>query len=346
MSYKSTFLGPNNTIEEAIRLLNSQTYKIILVVNSKNVLLGTLTDGDIRRAIINHQKMSDSIKEIMSKNPITATNDDSNKSIIAMMKKHDVMHIPVIDEYGSVVELETLQDILNKKNLNPVLLMAGGLGKRLHPLTNTTPKPLLEIGGKAILETILERFISQGFFNFFISAYYLSDQIQNYFGDGSKWGVNISYIIEEKPLGTAGVLGMIPNDLGNFPLIMMNGDLLTDINFQHLLNFHKNHDGVATVCVRNYDFQVPFGVVESEDSIIKDIIEKPVHNFFVNAGIYAFDKKFISGVVKNSYLDMPELIKSKISNNEKVNLFPIHENWEDIGSIEQYTKAQRDSINE
>jgi len=346
MSYRSVFLSPKDTIEKAIRVLNSEPYKIILVVNSKDVLLGTLTDGDIRRAIINHKKMSNCISDIMSKNPITTTAEEPSKSIISMMKKYDVMHIPVIDENGVVVELETLQDMLNKKNPNPVLLMAGGAGKRLHPLTNNTPKPLLEIGGKAILETILERFITQGFYNFFISAYYLSDQIQDYFGDGSKWGVNINYIIEDKPLGTAGVLGLLPNKLKDFPLIMMNGDLLTDINFEHLLNFHNKQGGIATVCVKEYEFQVPYGVIEAEDNIIKDIIEKPTHKFFVNAGIYAFDEKFIKDVVENSYIDMPDLIKRRINLKERINLFPMHENWLDIGSMDEYEQAHKDSLHE
>ena len=346
MSYKSVFLSPNNTIEEAIRVLNSERYKIILVVNSKDVLLGTLTDGDVRRAIINHKKLSDCIKEIMNKNPITATMNEPLKSVVSMMKKYDVMQIPLIDEDGVVVELEIMQDVLNKKRENPVLLMAGGFGKRLYPLTNNTPKPLLEIGKKPILETIIERFISQGFYNFYISLHYLSEQLQDYFGDGSKWGVKINYIIEDEPLGTAGVLGLLQDKLTGFPLIMMNGDLLTNINFEHLLNYHKDQSVIATVCVREYDFQVPYGVVEAKDNIIRDIIEKPTHKFFVNAGIYALDEKFIKDIAENRYIDMPDLIKSKINHKERINLFPIHESWLDIGSMDQYKKARRDYLYE
>ena len=342
MSYKSVFLSPNNTIEEAIRVLNSEPYKIILVVNSKDVLLGTLTDGDVRRAIINHKKLSDCIKEIMSKNPITATMKEPLKSVVSMMKKYDVMHIPVLDEDGVVVGLETMQDVLNKKRKNPVLLMAGGFGKRLYPLTNNTPKPMLEVGEKPILENIIERFISQGFYNFYISLHHFSDQLKDYFGDGSKWGVNISYIIEDKPLGTAGVLGLLQDKFKDFPVIMMNGDLLTNINFEDLLNFHKDQGGIATVCVREYDFQVPYGVVESKDNIIMDIIEKPIHKFFVSAGIYAFEAKFINGIVKNNYIDMPDLIKLKINNQERINTFPIHEYWLDVGSMDQFNKANID----
>lgn len=346
MSYRSVLLSPNDTIEKAIHVLNCEPFKIILVVNSKDVLLGTLTDGDIRRAILNHKKMSDCLSDIMSKNPITVTVETPIETIVSMMKKHSVMQIPVIDENMAVVGLETMQGMINEKRHNPVLLMAGGFGKRLHPLTNNTPKPLLEIGDKPILETIIERFASQGFYNFFISLHYLSEQLQDFFGDGSKWGVNINYVIEDEPLGTAGVLGLLPDNLTDFPVIMMNGDLLTNINFEHLLNFHKDQGGIATVCVREYDFQVPYGVVEAEDNIIKDIIEKPKHKFFVNAGIYALDKKFINGVIKNRYIDMPDLIKSKINRKERVNLFPIHEYWLDIGSMDQYKKASRDYLHE
>jgi dTDP-glucose pyrophosphorylase len=342
MSYKSVFLSPNNTIEEAIRVLDSEPYKIILVVNSKDVLLGTLTDGDIRRAIINHKKLSDCVKEIMTKNPITAAMNEPLKSIVSMMKKYDVVHIPVIDEDGVVVELETMQNVFNKKRKNPVLLMAGGFGKRLSPLTNNTPKPLLEVGKKPILENIIERFVSQGFYNFYISLHHFSDQLKGYFGDGSKWGINISYIIEDKPLGTAGVLGLLQDKFEDFPVIMMNGDLLTNINFEHLLNFHKDQGGIATVCVREYDFQVPYGVVEAKDNIIMDITEKPIHKFFVNAGIYAFEAKFINGIVKNNYIDMPDLIKLKINNQELINIFPIHEYWLDVGSMDQFNKANID----
>ena len=182
MSYRSIFLSPNDTIKKAIHVLNYEPGTTILVVDSKDVLLGTLTDGDIRRAIINHKKMSNCISDIMSKNPITATVETPLKSIVAMMHKHYVKHIPVIDENGAVVGLETMQDMPNKKRHNPVLLMAGGFGKRLHPLTDNIPKPLLEIGNKPILETIIERFISQGFYNFYISLHYLSEQLQDYFG--------------------------------------------------------------------------------------------------------------------------------------------------------------------
>lgn len=342
MSYKSVLLDPNETIERAIHVLNSESFKIILVVNPKGVLLGTLTDGDIRRAIINHKNMSDCISDIMHKDPITATVGDSTEVILLMMKKYSVMQIPVINKNGMVVAIETMKGVSNKKKHNSVLLMAGGFGKRLRPLTNNTPKPLLDIGGKPILEIIIERFISQGFYNFFISVHYLSEQFQDFFGDGSKWGVNIHYVIEDEPLGTAGVLGLLPSELTNFPIIMMNGDLLTNINFEYLLNFHKDQGGIATVCVKEYDFQVPYGVVETEDNIIKGIVEKPIHKFFVNAGIYALDKGFINSIARNDCIDIPELIKCKINNKEKINTFLMYEYWLDIGSMDQYKQANID----
>ena len=346
MSFKSVFLSPSETIEKAINVLNNESYKIILVVNSKEKLLGTLTDGDIRRAIINRINISSCVSEIMSQNPIVAKDNDSFKVIVSLMKKHNVMQIPIVDQNGIVTGLEIMQDVLNKKNHNPILLMAGGFGKRLYPLTNEKPKPLLKVGDKPILENILERFISQGFYKFYISLFHMSEQLQDYFGDGSKWGVDINYIIEDKPLGTAGVLGLLPKRLLDFPIIMMNGDLLTNMNFDDLLNFHKDQKGIATVCVREYDFQVPYGVVEAENNRIKNIIEKPIHKFFVNAGIYVLDKEFIGDVIKNVSIDMPDLIKKKIVDEKKINIFPVHEYWLDIGSMEQYQKARRDFVGE
>ena len=192
-----------------------------------------------------------------------------------------------------------------------------------------------------ILENILDQFISAGFHNFYISIYYKADMVQKYFGDGSSWGVSIKYVYENKPLGTAGSLGLLPSDLPKLPILMMNGDLLTKVCFEELLSFHLQEDGDVTMCVREYDVLVPYGVIKTDGSHVKSITEKPVHKFFVNAGIYAFDEKFLKGVVENRYIDMPDLIKSKINLKERINLFPMHENWLDIGFHSEYKSANK-----
>ena len=166
--------------------------------------------------------------------------------------------------------------------------------------------------------------------------------VQEHFGDGSKWGANISYIYEDEPLGTAGSLGLLPNEIPNLPIIMMNGDLLTKVNFEQLLQYHNEHPAIATMCVREYDFEVPYGVIESEGYMVNNIVEKPVHNFFVNAGIYVLDYELVKSVDGNDYLDMPDLLNEKILKGFPVNMFPIHEYWLDIGQIDEYEKAHKD----
>ena len=247
------------------------------------------------------------------------------------------MHIPIIDKDNVLVGLKTIQELTyNNKLDNPVFIMAGGFGKRLHPLTEDVPKPLLEVGGQPILETILSRFIKYGFHNFYISTYYEAHQIHEYFGDGSTLGVKINYVNEDKPLGTAGSIALLPENLPDLPILMMNGDVLTNVNFENLLNFHQKHDGVATLCIREYNIQIPFGVVDIEKQKAKKFLEKPVKKFFVNAGIYVFEKDMINRVKPGQHIDMPTLLENQINDGYTVNVFPIHEYWKDVGHMEEY----------
>ena len=268
---------------------------------------------------------------------------DDKDSILSKMKELDILQIPIIDDDGEIVGLETLQHLIEKKKYdNPVFLMAGGFGKRLQPLTNNIPKPLLTIGRKPILENILEQFIAAGFHCFYISTHFKSEMVQEYFGNGSDWNVTIEYVHEEVPLGTAGSLGLLPENLPDLPILMMNGDLLTKIDFSKLLNFHLQSDGSATVCVREYDFQVPYGVIKAKDDRIISIEEKPVHRFFINAGVYVLDPKILHNIDGVSYLDMPKLLEDEIENSGQVNMFPVYEYWLDIGQKDQFKQAQQD----
>ena len=343
-NWKKVSLDPEDTLSKAITVLDKEGMRITLVVGKSGKLQGTITDGDVRRALLRHLGMDALVTEVMQQNPTTALETDDYETLLTLMKSKDLLHMPILDSDGCMVSLETLQHLLNNEKLdNPVFLMAGGFGKRLSPLTNEIPKPLLKVGSKPILETILTQFIDHGFYNFFISTHYKAEMVRKHFGDGSQWGVNIRYVHEDKPLGTAGAIGLLPDDLPRLPIIMMNGDLLTKVNFAHLLKFHNEHNGVATMCVREYDFQVPYGVIESDGLKIKGIVEKPIHNFFVNAGIYVLSPQLAKQVDGYNYLDMPHLIKEKIKDGEIVNMFPVHEYWLDIGQMEQFDQAQRDS---
>ena len=344
-NWKQILLKPDNTLEEAIKTLHEGGCRITLIIDDDGKLLGTLTDGDVRRALIKHISMDDLVVEVMNNKPETALKSDQRRQILSMMRKKKFLHMPIVNEQGVLVGLETLQHLI--KNIsydNPVLLMAGGFGTRLLPLTKETPKPLLKVGKLPILETIITQFIDAGFHNFYISTHYKAEMVRKHFGDGSAWGVSIQYIHETKPMGTAGSLGLLPRDIQDLPILVMNGDLLTKVNFEHLLEFHKEQGGVATMCVREYDFQVPYGVIESKECRITSIVEKPVHQFFVNAGIYVLNPALVKSVDGKTYLDMPSLLESRIENGEQVDTFPLHEYWIDIGHLEEFERANREVV--
>lgn len=342
-NWKKILLKKEDILARAIEVLELQALRIVLVVDDNNKISGTVTDGDIRRALLHHCDMDTPLAEIMHMDPVVASVNDTKNTLLSMMKKAGALQIPLIDEQGCVVGLETMQQLLIKKSFdNPVFLMAGGFGKRLQPLTNNTPKPLLKIGQKPVLETIIEQFIDAGFHDFYISTHYKAEMIEEYFGTGEKWGVTIKYVNEKEPLGTAGALSLLPDDLSTLPLLMMNGDLLTKINFEQLLEFHERQGGVATMCVREYDFQVPYGVVDANNYQMIGIKEKPVQRFFVNAGIYVLSQETIRSVPFDQVIDMPDLLLKQVKNDRKVNIFPIHEYWLDIGRIDEFERAQSD----
>jgi len=344
--WKAVILKPEDTMEKAIKVLDDEALRIVMVSDKQGGLLGTVTDGDIRRALIKHKSMDTFLVDIMFVKPTVASVKDKRTVIHSIMVSNNILQVPILDIDGKIVGLETLQNLIGANRIdNPVFLMAGGFGSRLRPLTHDTPKPLLKVGDKPILETILHQFIEAGFHNFFISTHYKAEMIHQYFGNGSQWNISIQYVHEESPLGTAGALGLLPLDLPNIPILMMNSDLLTKVDFKSLLDFHNEQGGIATMCVREYDFQVPYGVVSSVKHKVTSIVEKPIHKFFVNAGIYVLDPLLVKSVKENSYLDMPNLLETQIQNDRQVNMFPIHEYWLDIGQIEQFEQAQQDSNN-
>jgi dTDP-glucose pyrophosphorylase len=341
--WRKTSLKPTDTLTTVIDYLTHEGMQIVLIVDGQGKLLGTITDGDIRRALARQLGMDTLAGEIMFTEPTTASVKDSRETVLRVMKNAKVLQMPILDTDGCVVDLETLQNLLTIKKLDtPVCLMAGGFGLRLLPLTNNTPKPLLKVGAKPILEEILTQFIKAGFHNFYISIHYKGDMLQKHFGDGKKWGVNIHYLHEQEPLGTAGGLGLLPKNLPDSKIIVMNGDLITSLDLKHVLQFHNEEGGVATLCVREYDFQVPYGVVKVEGNRVQGVQEKPVHSFFVNAGIYVLNSTLVKNIGKNCYLDMPKFLEQQIAKGDRVSVFPVHEYWVDIGCAEEYERAKKD----
>ena len=335
-------LKPTSTVQTALEVIDKGAMKIALVVDDEKKLIGTLSDGDIRRALLGDATLESDIGDIYFKNPTFANINDSKESIIQKALRKQIYQIPIVDNDGKLVKIEELSNLLKTDaKHNRVVLMAGGLGTRLRPLTQDTPKPLLKVGNKPILETIIENFAKYGFVNITISVNYKADMIKEYFGDGSTLGVNIDYIEESKRLGTAGALSLI-KERPQEPFFVMNADLLTNVNFEHLLDFHLLEHSVATMCVREYDYQVPYGVIETDGSLITSIKEKPVHKFFVNAGIYTLSPQVFEYIPKDEFYDMPTLFEDIIADNLKSVSFPIHEYWLDIGRMEEFEQAQNE----
>ena len=344
ISWKELLIKPSDSLEHAIKILHEGGVRITLVTDKNDKLLGTVTDGDIRRALINKLTMKSEVQVVMNNNPVKASKDFSKQELLQLMASKNLIHMPIIDEKGAICGLETIEHLIRSPLYkNPVFLMAGGFGRRLHPLTESTPKPLLKIGGRPIIETIIRQFIDHGFNEFYISTHYKSEQIREYFKDGSQYGVNIHYVHEDTPLGTAGSLGLLPEDISDLPIIVMNGDLITKVDFEDLLDFHNSNESDATMCIREYDVQVPFGVVDIYEGKIGKILEKPLHKFYVNAGIYVLNSNLVKKVDGKSYLDMPDFLENELK-NKGINAFPIHEYWQDIGRIEEYKKANNDVL--
>ena len=344
MSYnwKNILVLPSNTIQETLKIIDQEGFGIALVVDSQLHLLGTVTDGDIRRALIQNKSLSTEVSQVMSSNPITVTDRESRADVLRLMNTKGISVIPRIIN-GQVVGVETLKQVLQpKKRDNPIFIMAGGFGTRLRPLTDNCPKPMLRVGDKPMLEHLINQFRVLGFHDFYVSTHYMPEVIQDYFGDGSQWDVRITYVYEDTPLGTGGALGLLPKDLPPLPLIMMNGDVLTKINFDELLDHHQYNGLDATMCVRELEYKIPYGVVESNKGLITNMVEKPTYHYHINTGIYVLSPECVFSVQPNTEIDLPTLLKQRMDMNKKVGIYTTHEYWLDIGQMTDYQKAQED----
>jgi dTDP-glucose pyrophosphorylase len=338
--YKSILVYESTELKVVLKKMNKSTMQIVLVIDSNNKLIGTITDGDVRRGLLNGLRLEDSIESITYKTPAIARVGDSKTDILHLARLENLHQIPIVDDKGCIVDLFISSDFnaCNKKS-NKVILMVGGLGTRLRPLTEKTPKSLLKVGDKPILQTIVERFVEYGFTDIIMCVNYKAEIIKSYFKDGSDFGASIEYILETKRMGTAGALSLLTENPDK-PFFVMNGDVLTNVNFESILRYHLEKKADLTMCVREYDFEVPYGVVSVKNSCIESIIEKPIHSFFVNAGIYILNPNALDFIPKNDYYDMPTLFQKMIDKNNNVVSFPIHEYWLDIGNYTDFSKAQ------
>jgi dTDP-glucose pyrophosphorylase len=337
-AWRDTLIAGSASIRDTIQRIDGNSMQIALVVDEAGRLLGTITDGDVRRGLLKGATLDDRASEIMNRSPTCAQSGENRDALLARMKAKSLHQLPVLDGDRRVVGLEVLDELLTAQRDNWVVLMAGGRGVRLRPLTDDTPKPLLRVGAKPILETILEGFIEQGFRKFFLAVNYRADMVRAHFGDGSRWGIEIRYLNEEQPLGTAGALSLLPAR-PEAPLVVMNADLLTRVGFGHMLDFHRAHGAPATMGVREYGLQVPYGVVTISGHSIISIEEKPTQSFFVNAGIYVLSPEALEFVPAGRHYDMPDLFSDLIGRGRQPAVFPIREYWIDIGRMDDFERA-------
>jgi dTDP-glucose pyrophosphorylase len=343
-NWRDTVVSADTPLRETLANLSRTGAQIALVLDNSGKLQGVVTDGDVRKAILAGIEVDSPTQLAMNVSPKTASLGLSQLEMQQFMTLRGLRHLPIVDDSNAVVGLALLDELGAPSNrTNPVVIMAGGLGTRLHPLTKSTPKPMLTVGGKPILETIVGQFAQQGFSRIFLAVNHLSETITSHFGDGTRYGVEISYLQEDTRLGTAGALFLLPSEIES-PIIVMNGDLLTQLSFESLLRFHEERNADLTMVVRENSFQIPYGVVAVEGSRIVGIDEKPSRKLLVNAGIYVVSARTLALIPQGSYFDMPALFAAAISAERSVEAFPLHEYWIDIGRVEELERAQREWV--
>ena len=339
---EALLISPNAPVLDALHIIDRATTQIALVVDDEKCLLGTLTDGDIRRGFICGETLESPVCRLMNSNFHSVSEIHDQSLVFEMMRKKSLRQIPVLDDQGRVSKLILLKEFLEPLDLpNAVVIMAGGKGTRLRPYTENCPKPMLLVDDKPMLEILLEQCIASGFRNFYFSVNYLKEYIIDYFQNGEKWGVSISYLVENEPLGTAGSLQLLPSHLTE-PFLVMNGDVLTKLDTSRLLNFHHEHDALGTMCVREYTATVPFGVVQTNGVDLESFIEKPSYTYFVNAGVYIINPKLLSLISENQKIDMPTLLQNAQEAGHRISVCPIHEYWLDIGRPETLSQAHNE----
>ena len=329
-------LSPSASIKEALEIVGLERVRMAIIVDSRDKFLGILSDSNIRKALAAGVSLQSPIKNIYTKNPITIKENTSRAEILKLSSKWDIYDFPVLNERGQILHILSISSLLSRLP-NHVVIMAGGLGSRLKELTKDTPKPMLKVGKKPILESITQRLSAQNFENFIFCVNYKRQVIEDYFRDGRDFGLKISYIKERKKLGTAGALSLIKQPFKH-SFVVMNGDILTELDFNALLKAHQKSKALMSVCVREFSYQIPYGVITQKRGFITHIEEKPSQKFLVSAGIYVCEPQILGLLEKNAPLDMPQLIERAMQAG-RVNSFLLEDYWIDIGRFEEFKRA-------
>ena len=337
--WRRAVLPTTARIQDAITVLNDVGIKIVLVSNGNGPLEGTISDGDIRRGLLRGLTLASGINDVLNRHPLVVPEGMSRDLVLQLMTANKVHQIPVVDSTGHLAGVHLWDDIATQPvRPNPVVIMAGGFGTRLRPHTEHRPKPMLGIAGKPMLQHIIERASLEGFNHFIVAIHYLGHIIQEHFGDGSRFGVRIDYIKEEKPLGTAGARSLL-NPRPNVPFVVTNGDVITDVRYAELLDFHGRYNAMATMAVRVYEWQNPYGVVQMNGVDIVGFVEKPVARSHINAGVYAISPSALSNLRDGEHCDMPSLLERLQNQGQRVVAYPMHEPWLDVGRPDDLAKA-------
>lgn len=338
---QASLISPQTAINQAVKHMDAEA---ALVIDSEGKLCGMITDGDIRRAFLAGSALDTPVSEIMTLNPVTVKEGTSQMAIMALMMQKKIRHLPVIDESGKPVALELLKNQLEDLEPAGAVVMAGGKGTRLHPLTANTPKPLLKVGKQTILDNILQNLEGNGIQDVVLAVNHFAEQIVDHVGDGSKHNLSVNYVQEEQALGTAGGLTLMESKPEN-SFLVMNGDLMTDLDYRSLVKFHRESNCCMTVCVRRHSIKIPYGVIEmsSDNLTIGQVVEKPDHEFLVNAGIYMLEPEMVELIPKGEFFDMVQLMNSALAKGWNVGAFPVLEYWKDIGQHDQFKEAKSDS---
>lgn len=341
-AWRRALLPLDATIQQAIQNLDETSLQIALVVDAGGTLIGTVTDGDIRRGLLRGLDLNSPIDAIVYREPIVVPPQLHRETVLQLMQANKIHQLPAVDEDRRVVGLHVWDELMAPpERANLMVIMAGGQGKRLRPYTDKCPKPLLPVGGKPILEHIVERARAEGFHRFLIATHYLGHMIEDYFGDGRRWHVDIEYLREESPLGTAGAIGLMqPRPEAAF--VVSNGDVLTDIRYGEFLEFHFRHHAMATMAVRRHEWQHPFGVVRIRGVDIVSLEEKPVTLSYINAGIYVLEPAALDALSAGVPCDMPSLFTRLQEQSARTIVYPIHEPWLDVGRADDLERAQID----
>jgi dTDP-glucose pyrophosphorylase len=334
-------VSPSLPIGECLAALDRNAAGILLVVDEDMTLLGTITDGDVRRGLLRGLTFDDTATDVMHRKPIKMPEGMSRDQLITLMTANGIRHIPIVDDRGRVTDLTLLTDLVKPQDLGiAALIMAGGEGRRLRPFTYRTPKPLLAVGDKPIIEHTIELLCSSGIRDIYVSTCYLAERLERSLGDGARWGIRIAYLREVEPRGTAGALHLLPAAPSD-PILVINGDLLTQIDVAAMLDYHRSHAADLTIAVREYQVQIPFGVVKvAPNNLVKRIEEKPLERYFVNAGIYLVGASILDSLPGEDSLPMTKLISDVLASDGRVAAFPMVESWVDVGRPSDFERAQ------